>query len=160
MRRVRSENTSTEKKVRSLLHSLGFRFRLHRKDLPGKPDIVLPKHAAAVFVHGCFWHRHEECRRASTPADHPDYWLPKFKRTVARDQKNQNELRRRGWNVIVVWECELRDLDQLAERLKNEIAASRISYSQASPNLRMAAEKQETYRDGGIQDRNENEHSV
>jgi DNA mismatch endonuclease (patch repair protein) len=157
---VHSTDTTSERKVHTLLHNIGFRFRLHRPDLPGKPDIVLPKHHTVVFVHGCFWHRHQDCPHATTPASRQDYWLPKFKRTVARDQKNQNELNRRGWNVIVVWECELRDLDQLAQRLKNEIAASRSSYPQVSPNLRMAAEKQETYRDGGIQDRNENEHSV
>ena len=118
MRRVRSVNTAPEIKVRSLLHRLGFRFRLHRKDLPGNPDIVLPKHSAVIFVHGCFWHRHPGCSRATTPASHRDYWLPKFSRTVERDFKNQEQLRSSGWKVVVVWECELKNLDILADRLQ------------------------------------------
>ncbi len=117
MRRVRGKNTAPEIAVRSLLHRLGFRFRLHRGDLPGKPDIVLPKHKTTIFVNGCFWHRHVGCSRASTPASHREYWLPKFRRTIERDKANQEELRRRGWNVIVVWECELGDIDRLAARL-------------------------------------------
>ena len=114
MRRVRSVNTAPEIKVRSLLHRLGFRFRLHRKDLPGNPDIVLPKHSAVIFVHGCFWHRHPGCSRTTTPASHRDYWLPKFSRTVERDFKNQEQLRSSGWKVVVVWECELKNLDILS----------------------------------------------
>jgi len=102
MRRVRSTDTTPEKKVRFLLHKLGFRFRLHRSDLPGKPDIILPKHCAVVFVHGCFWHRHQGCPYATTPASRQEYWLPKFKRTVERDKRNQEELRNKGWNVIVI----------------------------------------------------------
>ena len=117
MRRVRGKNTAPEKAVRSLLHRLGFRFRLHRADLPGKPDVVLPRYKTVVFVHGCFWHRHVGCAHASTPASRQGYWLPKFRRTIKRDKANQEELRRLGWNVIVVWECELWDLDRLAARL-------------------------------------------
>jgi len=145
MRQVRSTNTTPERRVRSLLHCLGFRFRLQRKDLPGKPDIVLPKYSTVVFVHGCFWHRHPGCPRASTPATNQDYWLPKFKRTVKRDQKNQKMLHRFGWNVIVVWECELRELDRLAERLSRAITISPGLYSQDHPVVQMAAESQETY---------------
>ena len=144
MRRVHSADTAPEKKVRSLLHKLGFRFRLQRKDLPGKPDIILPKHKTVVFIHGCFWHRHPGCSRATTPATNQDYWLPKFDRTIKRDLKSQNDLRRIGWNVIVVWECELRDLDLLSEKLKNEIPAPQC-YSDSAPILPMAAEQQETY---------------
>jgi len=140
MRQVRSANTTPEKKVRSLLHRLGFRFRLHRQDLPGKPDIVLPKHASVVFVHGCFWHRHPGCPRATIPATHQDYWLPKFKRTVERDKRNQIELRRLGWRVAVVWECELRDLDQLAKRLTIAIAGGPVPYSKNVSVVQMAAE--------------------
>ena len=146
MRLVHSKNTTPEMKVRSLLHCLGFRFRLHRKDLPGNPDIVLPKHSAVVFVHGCFWHRHTGCSQASTPAIRQDYWLPKFKRTVERDRQSQKELSQLGWNVLVVWECELRDKDRLAERLKNAIAAPQSLYFQHSPIFQIAAETQETYR--------------
>lgn len=146
MRRVRSTNTVPERKVRSLLHRLGFRFRLHRKDLPGKPDIVLPKYSSIVFVHGCFWHRHAGCINATTPASNQKYWLPKFKRTLERDQKNQMELNRLGWNVIVVWECELRELDRLAVRLMNDITYPRRPYALDLPSNLMAAETQETYR--------------
>ena len=148
MRRVRSTNTTPERKVRSLLHRLGFRFRLHRKDLPGKPDIVLPKHSTVVFVHGCFWHRHTGCSQASTPATHQDYWLSKFNRTIERDQRNQKDLQQRGWNVILVWECELRELNRLAERLTSAITASPCIYSQDLPIVQMAAETQESYQSG------------
>jgi DNA mismatch endonuclease, patch repair protein len=146
MRRVRSTDTTPERKVRSLLHRLGFRFRLHRKDLPGKPDIVLPKYSTVVFVHGCFWHRHQGCSQASTPATRQDYWLPKFERTMERDWRNQKELRRLGWNVIVLWECELRDLEQLAQRLRSAITAREGLYYQAPPLVQMAAEARGTYR--------------
>lgn len=145
MRRVRSTNTTPERKVRSLLHHLGFRFRLHRKDLPGKPDIVLPKHSTVVFVHGCFWHRHTGCPHASTPATHQDYWLPKFKRTVKRDQRNQKELRRRGWNVIVIWECEIREINLLADRLTRAITASQCLYVQDFPIAQIVVETPESY---------------
>ncbi len=111
MRRVRSTDTTPEKAVRSLLHRLGFRFRLHRRDLPGNPDIVLPKYRTVIFVHGCFWHRHIDCNRASTPTSRREYWLPKFQRTVDRDRCNQEELRRTGWHVIVIWECELKNME-------------------------------------------------
>jgi DNA mismatch endonuclease, patch repair protein len=143
MRRVHSANTSPELKIRSLLHGLGFRFRLHRNDLPGIPDIVLPKHRTALFVHGCFWHRHPGCPRASTPAVKQDYWLPKFARTTERDKKNQEELRRRGWNVIVVWECELKNIPALKDRLISEII-SEMQYS-TGDMLSIAAEPQEVY---------------
>jgi len=148
MRRVRSKNTTPERRVRSLLHHLGFRFRLHRKDLPGNPDIVLRKHSTVVFVHGCFWHRHPGCRRATTPITNQDYWLPKFKRTIKRDQRNQRELHQRGWNVIIVWECELRAPDSLAERLRNALA-SPGSYSQDPPIVvQMAADARVPYQIG------------
>jgi len=146
MRRVRSTDTTPERKVRSLLHSLGFRFRVHRKDLPGRPDLVLPKYSTLIFVHGCFWHRHPRCPRATTPATRQDYWLPKFERTMERDRRNQKELRRLGWNVIVVWECELHDLERLAKRLTSAITAQHGLYSQDAPAVQMAAEAQETYR--------------
>lgn len=148
MRCVRSTDTTPEIKVRSLLHRLGFRFRLHRRDLPGKPDIVLPKYSTVVFVHGCFWHRHPGCPNATTPAARQDYWLFKFKRTVTRDRRNQEEILRRGWNVIVVWECELRDLEQLAPRLRNAITSRHRAYHQAPPSVMLAAEAPEAYGSG------------
>ena len=117
MRRVHSANTRPEIMVRSLLHRLGYRFRLHRTDLPGNPDIVLPKHRTVIFVHGCFWHRHPGCRRASTPASNQDYWLPKFRATVKRDKKNQAALRRAGWKVMVLWECQTKKPESLSRRI-------------------------------------------
>ncbi|MBZ0261836.1 MAG: very short patch repair endonuclease [Hyphomicrobiales bacterium] len=117
MRHVRSKNTTPEVAVRSLLHRLGYRFRLHRRDLPGNPDIVLPKHRVVVFVHGCFWHRHENCKRASLPASNLEYWLAKFERTILRDKENQRKLKRLGWKVVVVWECEIRRPAGLIARL-------------------------------------------
>ena len=146
MSRIRSKDTAPELTVRTILHKMGYRFRLHRKDLPGKPDIVLPKHSSVVFVHGCFWHRHPGCINATTPASNQKYWLPKFKRTLERDRKNQIELSRLGWNVIVVWECELREPDLLANRLIEEITVPKRPYSQDLPSTLMAAETQETYR--------------
>jgi DNA mismatch endonuclease (patch repair protein) len=142
MRRVRSANTSPERKVRSLLHGMGFRFRLHDGRLPGKPDLVLPKHRTVVFVHGCFWHRHPGCRRASTPAENQEYWLPKFRRTVSRDRRILAELRGRGWNVVTVWECELKQRQQLAKRLFSEI--TRAAAEVVNPDL-LAAEQQARY---------------
>lgn len=147
MRHVRSTDTTPEKKVRSLLHKLGFRFRLHRSDLPGKPDIILPKHRAVVFVHGCFWHRHQGCPHATTPSSHQEYWLPKFKRTVERDKKNQEELRKKGWNVIVVWECETKDIAKIAEYLLKFFERDRSFALFEQVSLApMAAEQREEYR--------------
>ena len=146
MRRVRSTDTTPERKVRSLLHNLGYRFRIHRLDLPGKPDIVLPKRRAVVFVHGCFWHRHQGCPRATTPASRQEYWLPKFRRTVDRDWKNQEELQRRGWNVLVVWECETKDMQKLAAQLPQLIDSYPSNLQELPVSTAMAAEKREDYR--------------
>jgi len=117
MSRIKGRNTAPEVQVRSILHRAGFRFRLHRKDLPGKPDIVLPKRGAIVFVHGCFWHRHQECRNCTTPKTNADFWQPKFDGNVARDHQNAKTLRKMGWKVIVVWECELASPDKVNRRL-------------------------------------------
>lgn len=113
MRQVRSKNTKPERIVRSMLHSRGFRFSLHRRDLPGKPDIVLPKYQAVVFVHGCFWHGHE-CR-SKRPATNERFWNDKIEYNRRRDGKTRAALRRLGWRVFVVWECSLRS-DRLRER--------------------------------------------
>ena len=146
MRCVRSTDTTPEKRVRSLLHKLGFRFRLHRYDLPGKPDIVLPKHHTVVFVHGCFWHRHQGCLHATTPASRQEYWLPKFGRTVERDKKNQQLLGQKGWNVVVVWECEAKDLSKLTEELLRIVAHdASLVWQRQSLSIAMAAEKQADY---------------
>ena len=124
MARVRSWNTSAERTVRSILHKLGYRYRLHDPRLPGKPDLSFPSRRIALFVHGCFWHRHPNCKRASTPIARQDYWVNKFQRTTARDRKNRSALEQNGWTVLVVWECQLRNLDWLAE-IRSELDASK-----------------------------------
>lgn len=116
MRRVKQRNTKPEMLVRSLLHRLGYRFSLHRKDLPGTPDIVFPKRRLVLFVHGCFWHRHD-CRRGRLPKTHLEYWEPKLAANKARDQRKELELTEHGWRVATVWECELDDMQTLSERL-------------------------------------------
>ena len=117
MARVKGRDTRPEKTVRSLLHAMGHRFRIQRTDLPGKPDIVLSRRKIVIFVHGCFWHRHPGCRRATTPASNMAYWNQKFARTVIRDAKNRELLEAVGWRVFVAWECELKNLAALRERL-------------------------------------------
>ncbi len=104
---IKGKNTRPERIVRSYLHRAGFRFALHRKDLPGRPDIVLPKYRTVVFVHGCFWHRHPGCRFATTPATRAVFWQEKFRSNVSRDRRNRTELRRSGWRIEVVWACTL-----------------------------------------------------
>lgn len=108
MSRIKGRDTGPEVKLRSLLHRDGYRFRLHDRKLPGRPDIVLPKYRTAIFVHGCFWHRHEGCRNATTPSTRPEFWASKFENNVARDRANAERLTDAGWHVIVVWECDLR----------------------------------------------------
>jgi DNA mismatch endonuclease (patch repair protein) len=105
---VRGRNTRPEMAVRRHLHAAGLRFRLHRRDLPGTPDIVLPRRKVAIFVHGCFWHRHEGCPRATTPSSNVEFWRKKFADNVARDARNRAALQAMGWRVVVVWECELK----------------------------------------------------
>jgi DNA mismatch endonuclease (patch repair protein) len=107
MSRIRGANTAPEVLLRSLLHKAGFRYRLHDSKLPGRPDIVLRRYRAAVFVHGCFWHRHRGCRNATTPSSRPEFWEEKFSKTVERDRRKAAELANAGWNVITVWECDL-----------------------------------------------------
>ena len=115
MSRIRGRDTTPELVVRRMAHRLGFRFRLHPKDLPGRPDIVFPRFRAAVFVHGCFWHRHNGCRYAYTPKSRVAFWTEKFKKNVAHDRRSEEALRNLGWRVLVIWECET----------QNEIALKR-----------------------------------
>lgn len=117
MSRIKGRDTKPERAVRSLLHSLGYRFRLHRTDLPGKPDIVLPKFKAVVFVHGCFWHRHRNCKFAYTPKSRADFWGKKFEMNMNRDIQVKSSLELLGWKVIIVWECELKMPEQLSKRI-------------------------------------------
>ena len=118
MSKVTGKNTKPELLVRRFLHSLGFRYRLHRKDLPGKPDIILPKHQLAVFVHGCFLHRHPGCSKATTPSTNREYWNKKFQDNIERDARAIGELRELNWNPLVIWECETRDLDRVWRKIE------------------------------------------
>lgn len=114
---IRSKNTKPEMVVRRFLHGLGYRYRLHRKDLPGAPDLVFPARQTILFVHGCFWHGHDGCKIAHQPASRSAYWAEKFERNKARDLKNEEVLRQAGWNVLTIWECETKDLSVLEGRL-------------------------------------------
>lgn len=124
MSRIKGSNTGPERIVRSILHRMGYRFCLYRKDLPGKPDITLPKHRTVIFVHGCFWHRHKGCKDATMPKTRCDFWREKLEGNAARDKIKQSALRALGWHVSVVWECETesmvklnRKLDRLSKKL-------------------------------------------
>ncbi len=118
MRAVKSADTGPELTVRRLAHRLGFRFRLHRKDLPGKPDLVFPGRGKAIFVHGCFWHGHDCARGAREPKHNRDYWTGKIARNRQRDNTSLRELKKLGWKVLVIWECEIKRLDRLERKLE------------------------------------------
>lgn len=117
MRRIRSIDTSPEIAVRKLLSGLGYHYRLHSRKLPGHPDIVFPGRLKVLFVHGCFWHRHKNCRLARLPKSRLDYWVPKLERNAKRDARNQRQLRKLGWAVLVIWECQLARPERLTARL-------------------------------------------
>jgi len=117
MSRIRSSNTKPELIVRSLLHRMGYRFRLRSKDLPAKPDVVLAKYRTALFVHGCFWHRHAGCKFAYTPKSRLEFWETKFNANMARDKKVEKVLLEIGWDPFVIWECELADLESVREKI-------------------------------------------
>lgn len=119
MSRIRKTGSKPEIKVRRFVHRLGYRFRINRRDLPGTPDIVFPSRHKVIFVHGCFWHQHSDCRLANKPRTRTEYWLPKLARNVERDTEVYSMLRQLGWDMLVVWECELKDDVALAQRLKN-----------------------------------------
>lgn len=121
MSQIHGKNTRPEQAVRSILHRMGFRFTLHREDLPGKPDIVLPRYNSIIMVHGCFWHRHKNCSLAYTPKSREEFWQSKFEANVLRDQKVQCKLEELGWKVITVWECELSNPEDLAQRLDMQL---------------------------------------
>ena len=112
---IRGKNTKPELALRRSLHALGFRYRLHAKGIPGRPDIVMPKYRAVIFVHGCFWHRHAGCRYATVPATRPEFWAAKFHANVVRDAAVQSALREAGWRVGTVWECALRTETAIAQ---------------------------------------------
>lgn len=116
---IRCRDTKPEMSVRRMLHSMGYRYRLHTKDLPGKPDIVFRRRKKAIFIHGCFWHRHPSpaCKLARLPKSRLDFWEPKLEGNRRRDEVNLINLKKMGWDVLVVWECELRDSEQLGNKL-------------------------------------------
>ena len=118
MRAIRSKGMKPELAVRRLVHVMGYRYRLHRHDLPGRPDMVFPGRRKVIFVHGCFWHQHLDCKLAHRPKSNLDYWEPKLRRNQERDADHQVRLRDLGWKVAVVWECETKDRNGLADRLK------------------------------------------
>lgn len=117
MSRIRSKDTRPEKVVRSLLHSMGYRFRLHVRSLPGVPDVVLPKYRTVVFVNGCFWHRHDNCKFAYMPKSRAEFWGRKFSQNIARQRTVNGELEGMGWQVLTIWECETSDGDALTQKL-------------------------------------------
>jgi DNA mismatch endonuclease (patch repair protein) len=123
MRAIRSSDTKPELIVRRLIHGCGFRYRLHRRDLPGKPDLVFPSRMAVIFVHGCFWHMHG-CPNVRVPKSNTDYWQPKLERNRQRDEENVAALEAQGWRVLTVWECETGDLDGLEKKIRGYLAAS------------------------------------
>lgn len=118
MRRIRNKDTNPELVLRSMLHKLGYRFRLHRKDLPGRPDIVFAGRNKVIFVHGCFWHQHPGCREGRVPGSRLDYWVPKLERNLVRDAANRNLLEEQGWGVLVVWECDITNPQALSKRVE------------------------------------------
>jgi DNA mismatch endonuclease, patch repair protein len=117
MARIRSKDTQPELRVRRIVHALGYRYRLHRRDLPGCPDLVFPSRRKIVFVHGCFWHSHQGCVIANKPKSRSDFWVEKFERNKLRDARNQEALKLDGWRVFTVWECETKGITTLATRL-------------------------------------------
>ena len=125
MSRIRSKDTSVEKKVRSYLFAQGFRFRKNDPRLPGKPDIVLPKYHTVIFIHGCFWHRHPGCKYATTPSTNAEYWTKKFSRNIENDNKHSQELTSQGWKVLIAWECDIRNrfsasMDELEKAIRQD----------------------------------------
>jgi DNA mismatch endonuclease, patch repair protein len=119
MGRVRNKDTKPEMRVRRLVYSMGYRYRLHRGGLPGKPDLVFPERKKVIFVHGCFWHRHEGCLRCRMPKSRQEFWAPKLEKNRLRDIQNQAKLEVLGWDVLVVWECELEEAAGLPGRIMN-----------------------------------------
>ena len=117
MSAIKSKNTKPEIAVRKVLHSMGYRFRLHGKDLPGSPDIVLPKYRTVIFVHGCFWHRHKDCKYATTPKTRQDFWNKKFTTNIERDLEIHEKIKNLNWRSVVIWECETKHMENLRDKI-------------------------------------------
>jgi len=150
MSRIRSSNTKPEMLVRSLLHRIGFRFRVHCRNLPGRPDIVLPRYRTVIFVHGCFWHQHAGCTEASRPASNTGYWNSKLKANVRRDGRHRRLLRQKGWRVLHFWECEVeknpaREVMRIARVLRGDAAESTAYNLPSQRELLKAAEARAGY---------------
>ncbi len=126
MGRILSQNTGPEKHVRKILSSMGYRYRLNAKNLPGKPDVVLPKHKSIIFIHGCFWHLHKGCRDGTIPKTRIKYWSDKLTKNVNRDKKNSQKLRKAGWKVLCLWECKTTDSEFLSRKIKLFLNGSKI----------------------------------
>ncbi len=124
MSRISGENTGPERIIRSLLHKLGYRYRLYRKDLPGRPDIVLPRFRSIIFVHGCYWHRHKNCKYAYNPKSNSMFWESKFSENIKRDKKIVKNLRKMGWRVLIIWECQVYNIEVITKRLVNFLQIS------------------------------------
>lgn len=122
---VRAKDTKPELLVRRLVHGMGYRYRLHRRDLPGTPDLVFPGRSKVIFVHGCFWHRHAGCALARLPKSRGDFWLPKLTANAERDARNMRALRQLGWSVLTIWECQLGDTAKLVSRIRRFLDAQR-----------------------------------
>ncbi len=133
MRSIRKTNTRPERTVRQAIWRMGFRYRLHAKDLPGSPDIVFRGREKAIFVHGCFWHQHNNCRLAKLPSARPEYWLPKLARNQQRDKAALSALATLGWKTLVVWECELADEGELSRRLSKFLCDARTQPNRRRP---------------------------
>ena len=118
MSRIRSKDMAPEIFVRRLVYAMGYRYRLHRSDLPGKPDLVFLNRKKIIFVHGCFWHQHTKCKDGHVPKSNIKYWQPKLERNVQRDKKTLKELKELGWKVLVVWECEIKDQESLSVKIE------------------------------------------
>ena len=125
MRLIKSKGMAPEILVRRLVYTLGYRFRLHRKDLPGKPDLVFPRRGKAIFVHGCFWHRHPKCKRTRMPRSNIKYWRPKLLSNRKRDLKNQRQLKQLGWGILIIWECEVGNRPWLIKQIKGFLGGSK-----------------------------------
>lgn len=154
MSRIRSRHTKPELIIRSLLHRAGFRFRISTTNLPGSPDIVLPKYKTAIFVHGCFWHRHENCAKARMPGSNQEYWQKKFARNAARDVEAVQELEKLQWRVVVLWECEIMQeplavFDAVARKLKGTARQEYAIGLDRGQILQLAEKKSSWYLNGG-----------
>ena len=126
MRRIRSKDTAPEMKVRRLVHAMGYRYRLHKTGMPGKPDLVFTARRKVIFVHGCFWHQHAGCAEGRSPKSNLGYWIPKLERNQQRDKEILTQLKTAGWDALTIWECEVQDRTRLAETLLDFLGSPRL----------------------------------